>query len=113
MEVKDIVLIFIEIIFGITIIVLTPTIYTILTKIKEKIILVIGESAYNYAKNFVTDIIKSHPDIFSENEIVEIIDLIDNKFGDYLTKDEIKKIIDVILSENNKTISPNSITFKA
>lgn len=59
----------------------------------------IGEKNYNYAKDYVTQQYKLHPEWFNAENLVNLIDTLDNKFGDRLSRDTIKRIVDVVISD--------------
>lgn len=56
----------------------------------------LGDEKYNECKNFLIQLSKLHPEDFAENKIVDLLDKLDNKYGDHLTRDQIKEIIDFV-----------------
>ncbi|NMM64400.1 hypothetical protein HBE96_17405 [Clostridium sp. P21] len=93
-----------QLILGLVIIIITPFAYKTLTAFEKKAIAVAGESNYNFIRTFVVDIVKSKPNEFYENELVEILDIIDNRFGNKFTKNEIEMLVDATIKDFGKTV---------
>jgi|GEM_PF-3164251 len=54
----------------------------------------IGDEKYNECKNLLISLAKLHPEDFAEDKIVDLLDKLDNKYGDHLSKEQIKEIVD-------------------
>lgn len=54
----------------------------------------IGDEKYNECKNLLIALAKLHPEDFAEDKIVDLLDKLDNKYGDHLSKEQIKEIVD-------------------
>lgn len=54
----------------------------------------IGDEKYNECKNFLVQLAKLHPEDFAETKVVDLLDKLDNKYGDHLSKEQIKEIVD-------------------
>ena len=93
-----------KLIISLAIVVLTPFGYKALIGVEKKAIAVAGESNYNFLKIFVVDLIKSRPSEFYEDELVKIIDIIDNRFGNKFTENEIKLLVDSTIKDFDKTV---------
>ena len=50
----------------------------------------IGDSNYNLCKEFLTELAKLHPEDFAEDKLTDLLDKLDNKFGDHLSRNTIK-----------------------
>lgn len=55
-----------------------------------------GENFYNQAVAFVESLAKIHPEDFVEDKVVDLLDKLDNKFGDHLSRNQIKEIVDFV-----------------
>ena len=91
-------------VLGIAIIVSTPFVIKTLKSIENYFISVVGSKNYAFVKEFITDMIKAHADVFSEQEIVTILNTLDDKFGDILSHNEIKQIVDVVIIDLNREV---------
>ncbi|PJI09987.1 MULTISPECIES: hypothetical protein [Clostridium] len=63
-----------------------------LTFIKNKI----GDANYNECKQFLIQLAKLHPEDFAEDKITDLLDKLDNKYGDHLSRNQIKEIVDFV-----------------
>lgn len=69
----------------------------IVVKIKSELKLAknkLGDEKYNECKSLLIALAKLHPEDFAENKIVDLLDKLDNKYGDHLSKEQIKEIVD-------------------
>lgn len=55
-----------------------------------------GENFYNICRDFVISLSKLHPEDFAEDKVVDLLDKLDNKFGDHLSRNTIKEIVDFV-----------------
>ncbi|URZ06761.1 hypothetical protein [Clostridium felsineum] len=55
-----------------------------------------GENFYNQAKVFIESLAKLHPEDFAEEKITDLLDKLDNKYGDHLSRNQIKEIVDFV-----------------
>lgn len=72
----------------------------IVVKVKSQLKLAkdkLGDEKYNECKNLLISLAKLHPEDFAENKIVDLLDKLDNKYGDHLTKAQIKEIVDFVV----------------
>ena len=92
---------------GVAIIILTPYAIKALKAAEAYFITLMGAKNYAYVKQIIYDIVIANQGIFSEDNIVNLIDTIDNKFGDKLNRDEIKQIIDAVIADlhNDKSLN--------
>lgn len=58
-----------------------------------------GESTYNMCKNYLIDLAKVRPESFYEDTLAELLDTLDNKFGNHLSIDTIKMLVDFVIKE--------------
>ncbi|SMC19276.1 hypothetical protein SAMN02745134_00785 [Clostridium acidisoli DSM 12555] len=56
----------------------------------------IGDANYNECKTFLENLYELHKEDFSEDKIVSLLDLLDNKFGDHLSRNTIKEIVETV-----------------
>ncbi|PJI09991.1 MULTISPECIES: hypothetical protein [Clostridium] len=63
-----------------------------LTFIKSKM----GDANYNECKQFLIQLAKLHPEDFAEDKITDLLDKLDNKYGDHLSRAQIKEIVDFV-----------------
>lgn len=82
---------------GIAFIILTPYAVKAFTATEKKAKALLGDTNYNYAKDYVIQQYKLHPEIFNPTNLVNLIDTLDNKFGDKLSRDTIKRIVDIVI----------------
>ncbi|KOF56498.1 MULTISPECIES: hypothetical protein [Clostridium] len=71
----------------------------VVTKVRIELNLVkgkIGDEKYNECKKFLMQLAELHPEDFAENKIVDLLDKLDNKYGDHLSKTQIKEIVDFV-----------------
>lgn len=54
----------------------------------------LGDTYYNEAKVFVESLAKLHPEDFAEDKLTNLLDKLDNKFGDHLSRNTIKDLVD-------------------
>ena len=87
------------------VIILIPYVIKTLKALEQKATTELGVNNYNYAKSFIEDMYKAHADLFTEENLVNIIDLLDNKFGDRLSKETIKHLVDAVMSDVKKEIA--------
>ena len=88
---------------------LVPIIYS---WYKEKIPFVenkLGVKKYNECKQFLIILAKMHPEDFAEDKLADLLDIIDNRFGNHLSKVQIKEIIDFVIKTIIIDISKGSI----
>ena len=78
---------------GLGFIILTPYAIKALTAAEQKAKAIIGATNFNYAKDYIQGQFLLHPDLFTEENIVNFLDHLDNKFGDRLTRDTITRIV--------------------
>lgn len=57
----------------------------------------IGEAEYNECKQFLLQLAKLHPEDFAEEKITDLLDKLDNKYGDHLTRAQIKEIVGFVV----------------
>lgn len=72
----------------------------IVVKVKSELKLAknkIGDEKYNECKNLLISLAKLHPEDFAEDKIVDLLDKLDNKYGDHLSKEQIKEIVDFVV----------------
>lgn len=93
----------------IVIIILTPYIIKTLKALESKAIAITGANNYAFGKEFITDFVKTKANTFSEDQLVTLLDELDNKLGNKLTRDEIKQIVDSVLVELEKEIKKDTI----
>lgn len=55
-----------------------------------------GENFFNTCKEFVISLAKLHPEDFASDKVVDLLDKLDSKFGDHLSKNTIKEIVDFV-----------------
>ncbi|WP_234121587.1 hypothetical protein [Clostridium hydrogenum] len=71
----------------------------VVRKVKLELNLVkgkIGDEKYNECKKFLIQLAELHPEDFAENKIVDLLDKLDNKYGDHLSRAQIKEIVDFV-----------------
>lgn len=107
---KQLVLQVLQSLLEIAIILLTPYAIKALKALEVKAIAVAGANNYSFGKEFIKDIIKAKADVFSEDELVELLDELDNKLGNKLTRDEIKQIVDSVLADLQKEVKKEDTT---
>lgn len=93
----------VEDIIGIAGIIIIPYVIKALKATEKKAKIVIGYNNYNYAKEYIESEYKLHKDLFTENNITSFLESLDNKFGDRLSKDTIKRIVDLVAIGVDKT----------
>lgn len=96
-------------IIGVVIIFVTPYLIAALKAAQAKAIAIAGKNNYDFAKTFIEDIIKARPDVFSEEEVVKLVDEIDDKLGDKLTHDEVEQIVKSVFVDLQKQIAPVAV----
>lgn len=57
----------------------------------------LGSTYYNEAKVFLESLAKLHPEDFAEDKVVDLLDKLDNKFGDHLSRNTIKGLVDFVV----------------
>jgi hypothetical protein len=57
----------------------------------------LGSTYYNEAKLFVESLASLHPEDFAEEKLTDLLDKLDNKFGDHLSKNTIHEIVDFVI----------------
>jgi hypothetical protein len=62
----------------------------LLGTVKKKL----GDTYYNEAKVLVESLAKLHPEDFAEDKLTNLLDKLDNKFGDHLSRNTIKNLVD-------------------
>lgn len=55
-----------------------------------------GENFYIICRDFVESLAKLHPEDFCSDKVVDLLDKLDNKFGDHLSRNTIKEIVDFV-----------------
>ena len=65
----------------------------VLALIKSKI----GDKNYEACKQFVLNLAELHKEDFTEDKIADLLDKLDNKFGDHLSRNQIKEIVDFVV----------------
>lgn len=86
-----------ENLIGIAVILVTPYAVRALKAVETKAQTIIGQNNYSYAKDYIEGQYKLHADLFTEANLVALLDTLDNKFGDRLSKDTIKRIVDLVI----------------
>lgn len=99
-----IITVILKLVISLAIIILSPFAYKTLMALERKSIALAGESNYNFLRIFVTDLIKSRPQEFYEDELVKILNTIDNRFGNKFTENEVKMLVDSAIKDNGKTV---------
>lgn len=56
-----------------------------------------GDANYNECKQFLLQLSKLHPEDFAEDKITDLLDKLDNKYGDHLSKNQIREIVDFVV----------------
>jgi hypothetical protein len=99
-----IITVILKLVISLAIIILSPFAYKTLMALERKSIALAGESNYNFLRIFVTDLIKSRPQEFYEDELVKILNTIDNRFGNKFTENEVKMLVDSAIKDYGKTV---------
>jgi hypothetical protein len=68
---------------------------------KEKAEKVIGEQNFIYIKSYIEGLVKAHPEMFNEQNIIATLESLNLKFGDKFTEDTIKRIVESIIGAIN------------
>lgn len=71
-----------------------------------------GENFYNICKEFVISLAKLHPEDFAEDKIVDLLDKLDNKFGDHLSRNQIKEIVDFVGTTIVTDVAKEGVTLR-
>jgi hypothetical protein len=82
---------------GIAFIIITPYAIKAFKATEQKAKVVLGDTNYNYVKSYIENQYKLHQNLFTEANIIAFIDELDNKFGDRLSKDTIRRIVDTVI----------------
>ncbi|URZ07176.1 hypothetical protein [Clostridium felsineum] len=64
-----------------------------------------GENFHNQARVFVESLAKLHPEDFAEEKITDLLDKLDNKYGDHLSRNQIKEIVDFVIKTVEADVS--------
>ncbi|URZ00599.1 hypothetical protein [Clostridium felsineum] len=64
-----------------------------------------GENFYNQAKVFIESLAKLHPEDFAEEKVTDLLDKLDNKYGDHLSRNQIKEIVDFVIKTVEADVS--------
>ncbi|AKA71976.1 hypothetical protein [Clostridium scatologenes] len=99
-----IITIVLKLVISLVIVILSPFAYKTLSALERKSIALAGESNYNFLRIFITDLIKSRPNEFYEEELIKILDTIDNRFGNKFTENEIRILVDSAIKDFGKTV---------
>lgn len=84
---------------GVAFVVATPFAIKTFRAVEEKAKTIIGANNFEYAKDYVKNEYKLHSDLFSEDNVITLLDTLDDKFGDRLSHDTIKKLVDLVLND--------------
>lgn len=82
---------------GLVIGVLVPVPYRKVVSLLSVVKKNLGDAYYNEAKLFVVSLASLHPEDFAEDKVVDLLDKLDNKFGDHLSRNTIKEIVDFVV----------------
>ena len=93
-----------KLVISLVFIVLSPFCYKALLALERKSIALTGESNYNFLRTFITDLIKSRPQEFYEEELVKILDIVDNRFGNKFSEKEIRALVDGAIKDYGKVV---------
>ena len=100
-------------VIGIAFVVATPFAIKTFRAIEEKAKTIIGANNFEYAKDYIENEYKLHADLFSEENLITLLDTLDDKFGDRLSKDTIRKLVDLILDGIKANYTTFSVENKA
>jgi uncharacterized protein YllA (UPF0747 family) len=82
---------------GLVLGIIVPVIYkktrTVLSYVRRKI----GDSNYTEIKDFVITLAGLHPEDFVEENICNILNMLDAKFGDRVSRNAIREIVDFVV----------------
>lgn len=57
----------------------------------------IGQKTYDECKAFLINLAGLHPEDFAEDKLTDLLDSLDNKFGDHLSRATIKDLVDFVI----------------
>lgn len=57
----------------------------------------LGNKYYQEAVKFVESLASLHPEDFAEEKLTDLLDKLDNRFGDHLSRNTIKSIVDFVV----------------
>lgn len=114
---KDLILELIKVAVEIAVVVLAPYAIKALSSIEQKAIATMGATNFELAKAFTSTIVKSveqlNPTLKGNNKFILAFDLVDNKFGDHLTQEEIEALIEAAVHEYNLVVGKEVIKVEA
>lgn len=87
------------------VIIAVPFLIKTLKSIELKFKSEVGVNNYNYGKNFIVDMYKAHPDAFTEENLVNIIDSLENKFINKLSRETIEHLVDYVIADVNNVVA--------
>lgn len=74
-----------------------PIAYRNIAKLLGVIKKKLGNPNYNEAKAFLISLASLHPEDFAEEKLTDLLDKLDNKFGDHLSRNTIKDLVDFVV----------------
>lgn len=105
---EDLLMKLLTVVVEIAVLILTPYLVKLLTTLEQRAKSTLGATNYELAKSFATTVVKAveqtNPKVQGQQKYLLAFDAIDNKFGDYLTQEEIQHLIEAAVKEYNVAI---------